>query len=542
MSSDLFDPLSSNEGISLERFQNILLDVWREACRHIQIGESAVTFFGMLRAQMPAAGVVIHWLDPEHQRVTVAASVPEAALAVDSGAELSERNFRQLSAWIRRGELMRMDSAGRNGSPVASLFSMSAENSLLVAPLCGPNGTLGLFTVIPDKGSKLTKWHEDLLRVLQEPLAVALENDRRLHELAVLREAAEADRRSLLTRLGRNEMTDTLIGAETGLRKVLDRVRQCSRSLVPVLILGETGTGKEVIAREIHQGSGRSNGPFIRVNCGAIPPELIDSQLFGHEKGSFTGAVEARQGWFERADGGTLFLDEIGELPADAQVRFLRVLQDGFVERVGSHKVIQVDVRVVAATHRNLAEMVTDGGFREDLWYRIAVFPILIPPLRERIHDIPALIDHFVRKAGIRFGLPSVQATPSDIQRLQSYDWPGNIRELGAVVDRAVILGEGRSLEIEAAMGTSQSASPGRRAVAAEEPSYAVPKPIPARNLESLEDAMRQQIEKALDATRGRIEGPHGAAALLRINPHTLRARMRKLQIDWSKYRVPRLP
>ncbi len=176
------------------------------------------------------------------------------------------------------------------------------------------------------------------------------------------------------------------------------------------------------------------------MNCGAIPPELIDSQLFGHEKGSFTGALETRPGWFERADGGTLLLDEIGELPPNAQVRFLRVLQDGFVERIGSHRPIQVDVRVVAATHRNLAEMVADGTFREDLWYRIAVFPIIIPPLRERLEDIPSLVEHFVEKASTRFGLPSVHPSVEDIQLLSSYHWPGNIRELGAVIDRAVIL------------------------------------------------------------------------------------------------------
>lgn len=537
------------ENCSVEKFQKILLDVWREACRHIVIGESAVTFFGMFRAQMPASGVVIHWLDGEHQRVSVAAAVPESAAEITTVTELSERHFRQLISWVRRGEVSRMDSRLRKGLPIAPLLASPTNDApLLIVPLAGPNGTLGLLTLIPDEGARFTERHEDLLRALQEPLGVALENDRRVHELAVLREAAEADRRTLLTRLGRQEMVDTLIGADTGLKTVMDRVRQCSRSTVPVLILGETGTGKEVIAREIHQGSGRSNGPFIRVNCGAIPPELIDSQLFGHEKGSFTGAVEARQGWFERADGGTLFLDEIGELPQDAQVRFLRVLQDGFVERVGSHKVIQVDVRVVAATHRNLAEMVTGGQFREDLWYRIAVFPILIPPLRDRPDDIPALVDHFVRKAATRFGVAVVQATESDIRLMQTYDWPGNIRELGAVIDRAVILGEGHGLEVEAAMGIGQPMTSERRSPRRSEHEHPVPaagarefqrEDLP--HLQSLEDAMRRQIETALEATRGRIEGNNGTAALLRINPHTLRARMRKLGIDWARFRIPRI-
>ena len=183
------------------------------------------------------------------------------------------------------------------------------------------------------------------------------------------------------------------------------------------------------------------------------PRELIDSQLFGHERGAFTGANETRQGWFERADMGTLFLDEIGELPLDAQVRFLRVLQDGYVERVGGAKPIRVNVRVVAATHRDLAAMVREGTFREDLWYRIAVFPILLPPLRDRVEDIPALAMHFAQRAAIRFGLAPVVPSDADIALLQAYDWPGNIRELGAVIDRAAILGDGHSLELAAALG-----------------------------------------------------------------------------------------
>jgi transcriptional regulator with GAF, ATPase, and Fis domain len=383
-----------------------------------------------------------------------------------------------------------------------------------------------------------------MLKALQEPLAVALENDRRLHELARLREVAEADRRSLLRRLGRKELADQVVGEESGLRTVMERVRQVVGSDVPVLILGETGTGKELIARAIHNGSERNGGPFIRVNCGAIPPELIDSQLFGHEKGSFTGAVESREGWFERADGGTLFLDEIGELPPDAQVRLLRVLQDGFIERVGARHAIHVDVRVVAATHRDLAEMVREGRFREDLWYRIAVFPILLPPLRERKEDIPALVQHFAEKAATRFGLAAVAPAASDLRLLETYDWPGNIRELGAVIDRAAILGQGATLEVAAALGfsipkpadaplsawgspTGQSRGPEQQGRGA------MSRPM----VLTLDDAMRRHIEAALRAARGRVEGPQGAASLLQINPHTLRARMRKLGIDWAQFR-----
>jgi transcriptional regulator with GAF, ATPase, and Fis domain len=380
--------------------------------------------------------------------------------------------------------------------------------------------------------------HEAMIRLLQEPFGIALDNDRRLHELAILREAAEADRRALLMRLGRQELAETIVGADSGLGHVMERVRQVSRSDVPVLILGETGTGKELVARAIHNSSTRSGGPFIRVNCGAIPPDLIDSQLFGHEKGSFTGAVDARQGWFERADGGTLLLDEIGELPSDAQVRFLRVLQEGSVERVGGHRDIQIDVRVVAATHRDLAAMVAEGRFREDLWYRIAVFPIMLPPLRDRKQDIPALVEHFARKAATRFGLAPVTPSQADARLLESYNWPGNIRELGTVIDRAAILGDGKTLEIAAALGFARPGS--SRLALSEEAPVAMTRPdVPRSNaICPLDEAVRRHIEAALESTRGRIEGPYGAAALLEINPHTLRARMRKLGIDWTAYRI----
>jgi transcriptional regulator with GAF, ATPase, and Fis domain len=359
-----------------------------------------------------------------------------------------------------------------------------------------------------------------------------------MHELTALREAAEAERRSLLHRFGRKESGETIVGEQSGLKQVMERVEMVSRSDVPVLILGETGTGKELVARAIHSRSDRQNGPFLRVNCGAIPRELIDSQLFGHEKGSFTGATDTRQGWFERADMGTLFLDEIGELPLDAQVRFLRVLQDGFVERVGGSKPIRVNVRVVAATHRDLATMVREGAFREDLWYRIAVFPIMLPPLRDRVEDIPSLASHFAERAAIRFGLAPVTPSAGDIRLLQSYNWPGNIRELGTVIDRAAILGDGRTLELAAALGLATPRGPYGSAL--DSKSVSAPSvPSPSVHISSLNDAMRRHIEAALRATWGRVEGPRGAAKLLAINPHTLRARMRKLKIDWAAYREP---
>jgi transcriptional regulator with GAF, ATPase, and Fis domain len=253
--------------------------------------------------------------------------------------------------------------------------------------------------------------------------------------------------------MDRDGLSDRVIGAEGGLRAVMDRVGRVAHSPAPVLIFGETGSGKEVIARAVHARSPRALAPFIRVNCGAIPSELIDSELFGHERGSFTGAVAARRGWFEQAHQGTLFLDEIGELPPAAQVRLLRILQDGELLRVGSEEPTRVDVRVVAATHRNLDEMVRRGAFREDLWYRLAVFPIHLPPLREHPEDIPAMAEHFARRAAERFDLPLRLPDAADLAALSAYSWPGNVRELGAVIDRAVLLGDGTRLAVACALG-----------------------------------------------------------------------------------------
>ncbi len=323
---------------------------------------------------------------------------------------------------------------------------------------------------------------------------------------------------------------ERLIGGDSGLAAVMARAHLVSRSAVPVLLYGETGTGKEIIARAIHEHSSYRSGPFRRVNCGAISPELIDSELFGHEQGAFTGAVTRRKGWFEQANGGTLFLDEVGELAPAAQVRLLRVVQDGEVVRVGGERPIRVDVRIVAATHRDLPAMVEAQRFREDLYYRLSVFPIVIPPVRDRPDDIRAFAEYFAERAANRFGLRPVAVSDDDVRLLAAYHWPGNVRELAAVMDRATLIGQGRSLDVAAALGqgtrVAGSASTSSPDVGASSP------------IEPLDETIRRHIEAALRQTSGRIEGAHGAASALRVNPHTLRARMRKLRIDWRRFRT----
>ncbi len=538
----------------MKPFQQILLNVWQEACRHIDISQSTANIATLLASHLPIEQVLVRRIDAARNCLeTVAAGLagPKRRLP-EARTHCTAAELESLLAWCRRSQVFHRTGNGLP-SALAKLVSGPFDGDVLAGPLGDPAGHCGVLIFMASPGRNFLPEHVDWAQRLLEPFSVALENDLRLREMAALREAAEADNRSLLTRLGRSNLDETIVGAESGLRAVMERVELVARSDAPVLIFGETGTGKELVARAIHNRSARRSRPFHRVNCGAIPPELIDSQLFGHERGAFTGAVESRRGWFERADGGTLFLDEIGELPLAAQVRMLRILQDGWMERVGGEKPISVDVRIVAATHRDIASMVADGRFREDLWYRIAVFPIFLPPLRERREDIAKMAAHFAARAATRFGLAPVAPTPEDLALLSAYPWPGNVRELGAVIDRAAILGDGKSLEVATALGIGGQTLPhagpaaGLPQLASAEQMDNLPRqrsagarPLTSSVAEAiapLNAAIRQHIEAALSAAHGRIEGRHGAAAILQINPHTLRAKMRKLGIDWTRFR-----
>ncbi len=518
-------------------FRDVMLSVWQEACRRSHIADATQRIAALVSRALPLETLLVRRVDLQHTCLdTVGVGhVGATAGPLTVRTRCRAEELAELVEWLQAGGVQHHSGRGERTGPWAFVAPGELKGELLVGAIHGSDQLLGVLVIVAGRSRRFSAAHAAMVAALDEPFSALLETDRRLHELATLREAAEADRRSLLSRLGRRDMSETIVGADSGLRAVMERVGLVAQSDVPVLILGETGTGKEVVARAIHVRSARRSGPFIRVNCGAIPPELIDSQLFGHERGSFTGASETRAGWFERADQGTLFLDEIGELPLPAQVRLLRVLQDGYLERVGGPQSIQVDVRIVAATHCDLPSMVRDGKFREDLWYRVAVFPIRLPRLNERLEDIPALTRHFAQRAATRFGLSYVEATPEDIQLLTGYPWPGNVRELGTVIDRAAILGNGKTLEIAKALGAGSPLWP------AAAPEVGRPDP-PARSatpIAPLDVAIRAHIERALAATRGRIEGPYGAAALLDINPHTLRARMRKLGIAWARYRIP---
>ncbi len=310
------------------------------------------------------------------------------------------------------------------------------------------------------------------------------------------------------------EQYSDIIGRSDALTYVFFRVDQVASQHVTVLLLGETGTGKGLVARAIHNRSARSKQPMITVNCTSLPANLIESELFGREKGAFTGSHVRQMGRFELANGGTIFLDEIGEMPTDLQCKLLRVIQDGEFERLGSPRTTKVDVRIIAASNRNLEEEIRAGRFRQDLFYRLNVFPITIPPLRQRRDDIPLLVNYFVAKFNKKFGKRIVSVSPETVSALQAYHWPGNVRELENVIERAVITSPGPALQVLDRFDTfTGSATQG------------------GEDVKALAELEQDHIRQVLQITGWRIEGPKGAAVRLGLNPSTLRARMRKYDI-----------
>jgi transcriptional regulator with GAF, ATPase, and Fis domain len=527
------------------------MDWWEQVYRAESTMGAIQRLLQSLRQELPVQSLVLYQLDPAQRAASVVCAATQGPIPVDARTiRCTESKWSELIAWLDDGEVLRQHGPRRSGK-LAYLTPDSYAGWSVGIPLrglqLGRDGHSGSAILELDHGRAIRDDQWQVIERLRGPLWFLL--------LAANAKLTHASESSSLEE-GPSATKDIIVGADSGLRSVMERVEIVAPSDMPVLILGDTGTGKEVVARAIHQRSSRAGKPFIRVNCGAIPPELIDSQLFGHERGSFTGASDQRKGWFERADGGTLFLDEIGELPLAAQVRLLRVLQEHQIERVGGEEWIHVDVRIVAATHRDLASMVHQRTFREDLWYRINMFPILLPRLCERIEDIPALARHFSKRASANFGLPYVELASSDIKQLIEYRWPGNIRELQAVIDRAVILGRGIKLDIENALGIG-IATRYEPAVETDEPTFyevipeqpvrrimeSADKPAPRGDneselkLDALDHAIRRHIEKALVLTQGQIEGKRGAAHFLKINPHTLRAKMRKLGINWNQFR-----
>lgn len=373
-------------------------------------------------------------------------------------------------------------------------------------------GVLGMFSRFPPKPEDLS-W----LRLLADHAASAIVNARAFEEIGHLKRSLELERDYLREEARSAQAFGQIIGESAALRAVLRQIELVAPTDANVLILGESGTGKELVAREIHTRSGRSTKPLVRVNCASIPRELFESEFFGHVRGAFTGAIKDREGRFALANGGTLFLDEVGEIPLELQSKLLRVLQEGEYERIGEAKTRKVDVRIVAATNRDLKKEAEAGRFREDLYYRLNVFPVDVVPLRKRLEDVPALAEHFLGIAARKLRLPLPRLTQAAVLRMQSYGWPGNVRELQNVIERAVIVSQGGDLELNLPANSVESAA---RADADDGPFV------------SLEELERQHVTKVLQGCDWVLEGDGGAAKILGLHPNTLRSRMKKKGIQ----------
>lgn len=360
-----------------------------------------------------------------------------------------------------------------------------------------------------------------LLQDVADTVALAVANALSYEEIKRLKEQLQVENRLLQDEIVQRSNYEEIIGSSAALQKVLASIEKVARTDSTVLITGETGTGKELIAHAIHRRSPRSARSLIKVNLAVVPKELIASELFGHEKGAFTGALQQRVGRFEAANGGTIFLDEIGELSPEMQVALLRVLQEREFERVGGSKTIKTDVRVIAATNRDLQQEVTEGRFRMDLYYRLNVFPIHSPPLRDRTEDIPLLVDYFAALLAARMGKRISQVERRSLDEMQAYSWPGNIREVQNVIERCVILAENEVLRLEPGTLVSETHR-----------SETQPTTAPDNS-----SGLKAKIEAALRETRGRVSGPDGAAARLGVPASTLESRIRTLKIDKHKFK-----
>jgi transcriptional regulator with GAF, ATPase, and Fis domain len=385
------------------------------------------------------------------------------------------------------------------------------------------NRGCGLLVFNAPGWDKYTESHAHLLSMLREPFTIATSNFLRHQELLEVKDLLDAENRELNRKLIWAS-GEEIVGADLGLKHVMEMVKQVASLDSPVMLLGETGVGKEIVANAIHYSSPRKDKPFIKVNCGAIADGFLDSELFGHEKGSFTGAIALKRGRFERAHTGSIFLDEIGELSPAAQIKLLRVIQQKEIERIGGTAAIPVDVRIITATHRNLEEMIQTGQFREDLWFRLNIFPIMIPPLRQRKEDIPALVHHFVAKKSreLKFHSPP-PVTLESVEQLKAHHWPGNIRELENLVERALIQHRGLEEDIPLDFEHFVFAVKDNKSRLAHDG---------AEDISRLSDAMTTHIQKALARTHGKVHGTDGAAHLLGMNPNTLRSKMKKLGIS----------
>jgi len=427
--------------------------------------------------------------------------------------------------------LLRRDLEVERQYPTEERTYADGVRSYVIVPLVVRGRSIGTLAVASVNPNQYSEADAAFFQEAANQVALAIENMKAYEEIAALKARLERESVYLQEEIQREHNFVELVGNSPPLVALLRQVEQVAPTDSTVLIIGETGTGKELVARAVHARSARRGRPLVKVNCSAISAGLVESELFGHVKGAFTGAIERRIGRFELADGGTIFLDEVGELPPETQVKLLRVLQEREFEPVGSSRTQPVNVRVIAATNRDLEEAVADGRFRPDLFYRLNVFPLKVPPLRERREDVRLLVMFFLAQFARKFGKPVTAVTDETMSRLTAYDWPGNVRELQNVLERAVILSRASTLELRSTMLSAPVSRAGGAAPPARPGGTVSPRPLP-----SLEEVEREHILAALEQTGWVIDGPKGAAAILRLHANTLRSRLEKLGIKRSTH------
>ncbi|MBS1788630.1 MAG: sigma 54-interacting transcriptional regulator [Acidobacteria bacterium] len=409
--------------------------------------------------------------------------------------------------------LLRQDLADELQFPIEEKILAEGIRSYIVAPLIGKEKLLGTLNLGSETPRRYSEADAMFLLGVAGQVTLAVENLLAYEEIAALKIRLEQENFYLQEEIRTEHNFKEIVGQSASIRKVLQAIETVAPTDATVLVCGETGTGKELVARAVHNLSPQKDKPLVKVNCAALVTGLIESELFGHEKGAFTGALARKIGRFELANGGTIFLDEIGDLPLELQAKLLRVLQEGEFERVGGSQTIKVSVRVIAATNRNLTHAVNSGSFRSDLFYRLNVFPLTLPSLRERREDIPLLVSHFLSRFTKKLGKPLERLSRESMDRLMRYDWPGNVRELVSVIERAAILARSPVVHIENSLDLRIRAG------------------VDNPGLIKLEDLERAHIIRALDETNWMIDGARGAALILGLHPNTLRSRMQKLGI-----------
>ncbi len=518
----------------------LILEVAKAASSHLELAEVLESLIVALKPTSRFDAIAVFVIEGEYVRLhslhvervgrrpgeSVESVIARAAPSVNLASKavlkhpLGEHHVSEVAS--SRKPYVSTDLEFQRRFPEDERLLQFGVRSYISLPLLRRGEMLGAVDFVSFEKRSFDRGEVQLLQDVSEIVSIAVSNALAFEEINALKEQLQAENRLLQDEIVQRSIFEEIVGSSQSLRNVLAAIDRVAPTDSTVLITGQTGTGKELIAHAIHRRSPRSGRALVKVNCAALPSELIASELFGHEKGAFTGALQQRIGRFEAANGGTIFLDEIGELTPEMQIALLRVLQEKEFERVGGNRTIQADVRVIAATNRDLQRHVAEGRFRTDLYYRLNVFPIHAPSLKERIDDIPILVDYFISRFATRMGKRIRQIDRRTLEAFELYSWPGNIRELQNVIERGVILADGEVFRLE----------PGTLPKDSQNSSEA-----PASESSNTREQQKAQIEAVLKETRGRIAGPDGAAARLGIPASTLESRIKTLKINKHLFR-----